>query len=131
MKIDIKNRKTLYIIIAILLILIFTLTIVYAALSTVLTINGQAEVTAASWDIYFDNIEVNEGSVKATKAPTKIDSRTINFIVSLEEPGDYYKFTVDVVNNGTIDAMIDSVIKTPTLTEQQANCKPQPVLATK
>lgn len=120
MKIDIKNRKTLYIIIAILLISIFTLTIVYAALSTVLTINGQAEVTAASWDIYFDNIEVNEGSIKATKSPTKIDSRTINFIVGLKEPGDYYKFTVDVVNNGTIDAMIDSVIKTPTLTAQQA-----------
>lgn len=120
MKIDIKNRKTLYIIFGILLASVFTLTIVYAALSTVLTINGQAEVTSASWDIYFDNIKVNEGSVEATKSPTKIDSKTINFIVGLKEPGDYYKFTVDVVNNGTIDAMIDSVIKTPTLTEQQA-----------
>lgn len=58
--------------------------LIYAALSTVLTINGQAEVTAASWDIYFDNIEVNEGSIKATKAPTKIDSKTINFIVGLK-----------------------------------------------
>ena len=120
MKIDIKNRKILYIIFGILLASVFTLTVVYAALSTVLTINGQAEVTSASWDIYFDNIKVNEGSVEATKSPTKIDSKTINFIVGLKEPGDYYKFTVDVVNNGTIDAMIDSVVKTPELTAEQS-----------
>ena len=35
-------------------------------------------------------------------------------------PGDFYEFTIDVVNNGSIDAMIDSVTKEPTLTETQA-----------
>jgi hypothetical protein len=37
----------------------------------------------------------------------------------LDLPGDYYEFTVDAVNDGTIDAMIDSIIKTPELTDEQ------------
>ena len=35
-------------------------------------------------------------------------------------PRDFYEFTIDVVNAGSIDAMIDSVTKEPTLTEVQA-----------
>lgn len=35
-------------------------------------------------------------------------------------PGEFYEFTVDVVNEGSIDAMIDSVVKTPELTSAQA-----------
>ena len=38
----------------------------------------------------------------------------------MSKPGDFYEFTIDVVNNGTIDAMIDSVTKTPELSETQA-----------
>ena len=115
-----RDRKTLYIVLSIVMVSILTLTVVYAALSTTLNINGNAEVTAASWDIHFDNIQVNPGSVDAITVPNIIDSRTINFVVGLKEPGDYYKFTVDIVNEGTIDAMIDSVVKTPELTVQQA-----------
>lgn len=114
------NRKILYIVLSVVMLSVLTLTIVYAALSTTLNINGTAEVTSASWDIHFANIKINQGSVEATTSPTIINSRTINFVVGLKEPGDYYKFTVDIVNNGTIDAMIDSVVKTPTLTETQA-----------
>ena len=35
------------------------------------------------------------------------------FDVEFNTPGEFYEFTVDVVNDGSIDAMIDSVIKTP------------------
>lgn len=99
---------------------VLTLTVVYAALSTTLNISGNAEVTAASWDIYFDNIQVNDASVEAIKTLVIVDSRTINFVVSLMEPGDFYKFSVDIVNEETIDAMIDSVVKIPELTSDQA-----------
>ena len=115
-----NNRKKLYLILSVVMLSVLTLTVVYASLSTTLQINGNAEVTAAAWDINFDNIKINQGSVEATTTPTIINSRTINFVVGLKEPGDYYKFTVDIVNNGTIDAMIDSVVKAPTLTETQA-----------
>ena len=35
-------------------------------------------------------------------------------------PGDYYEFTVDIINNGTIDAMINNIIMYPTLSTEQA-----------
>ena len=114
-----QGRKTLYMVLSVLVLSIFTLTMVYAALSTTLNINGQAEVNAANWDIHLDNVVLNSSSATAT-APTITNSTTATFSTTLTKPGDFYEFTIDVVNNGSIDAMIDSVTKTPTLTATQA-----------
>ena len=114
-----NSKKTLYVILVILLLSICSLTIVYAALSTVLKITGNTEVVASNWDIYLDNVQVKNGSVSAGK-PVITNKSTLSFDVDLNKPGDYYEFTVDVVNNGSIDAMIDSVVKSPNLTDVQA-----------
>ena len=114
-----KERKTLYLVLSIVLISVFSLTIVYAALSVTLNIQGNAEVVASSWDIHLDNIKVTSGSVSGTD-PSITSSRTASFSTTLNNPGDFYEFTVDVVNDGSIDAMIDGVSKTPTLTTAQA-----------
>ena len=53
-----RDRKTLYIVLSIVMLSVLTLTVVYAALSTTLNINGNAEVTAANWDIYLDNVQL-------------------------------------------------------------------------
>ena len=112
------NRKMLYMVFGIILVSFFSLTIVYAALSVTLNINGNAEVTAANWDIHLENPKVKSGSVN-NNVPT-ISGNNLSFSASLTTPGDYYEFTVDVVNGGDIDAMIDSVVKTPELTTEQA-----------
>ena len=44
----------------------------------------------------------------------------MDFTTTLNMPGDFYEFTVDVVNSGSIDAMIEKVTKTPELTADQA-----------
>ena len=113
------DRKNLYMVLSIVIISVLTLTVVYAALSTTLNITGNAEVTAASWDIYLNNIKLNSSSATTT-SPTISNKTTASFSTTLTEPGDFYEFTVDVINNGTIDAMIDSVTKTPTVTTSQA-----------
>ena len=112
-----RDRKTLYIILSIVLISVFSLTIVYAALSVTLNITGNAEVVASSWDIHLDNAKVKSGSVN-NNVPS-ISNNNLSFSATLTTPGDFYEFTVDVVNGGSIDAMIDSVIKTPELSEEQ------------
>ena len=114
-----RDRKTLYIILSIVLISIFSLTIVYAALSVTLNIQGSAQVSSANWDIHLDNLKVTSGSVSGT-TPSITSPTTATFSTTLNMPGDFYEFTIDVVNNGSIDAMIDSVTKEPTLTETQA-----------
>ena len=90
------------------------LAIGYAYLTTSLSINGTSNINAASWNVHFENVNVTEGSVTTvTQAPT-IDTNltTINYSITLSKPGDYYEFTVDVKNSGTIDAMISSVTST-------------------
>ena len=97
-----------------LLIMLIALGIGYAILTSNLSINGITGINNARWSVYFDNVQVNNGSVNTvTQAPTIDSSKTnINYSVTLNTPGDYYEFTVDVVNDGTIDAMIDTVTST-------------------
>ena len=115
----IKDRKTLSLVLCLILVCVFTLTIAYSALSAVLTINGNARVSAANWDIYLNNPRVTSGSA-TTNVPEIKTSSTLEFETTLNMPGDFYEFVVDVVNGGDIDAMIENVVKTPDLTAEQA-----------
>ena len=82
----------------------------YAALMTDLSINGVANVTQSSWNIHFDNLMENQDSTATVDQAASIDTATsISYEVTLTQPGDFYEFNVDVVNEGTIDAMIESV----------------------
>ena len=119
LNVNLKDRKTLTLVLGLVLVSVFTLTVAYSALSAVLTINGNARVSAANWDIYLNNPRVTSGSV-TTDVPVIITSNTLEFSTTLNMPGDFYEFTVDVVNAGDIDAMIENVIKTPELTTEQA-----------
>ena len=115
----IKDRKTLSLVLCLVLVCVFTLTVAYSALSAVLTIQGNARVSAADWDIYLNNPRVTNGSA-TTNVPEIKTSSTLEFSTTLNMPGDFYEFTVDVVNGGDIDAMIENVVKTPELTTEQA-----------
>ena len=109
-----KDRKTLTLSLCLIIVCVFTLTVAYSALSVVLTINGNAQVAAANWDIHLSNPKVKSGSA-TTDVPVIKTSSTLEFETTLNMPGDFYEFTVDVVNAGDIDAMIENVVKTPDL----------------
>ena len=102
-----------------LLALMFSMSLGYAVLNTSLNISGISSLANAKWDIHFDNIVVKEGSVTPTVEPTITNDTTVSFSVTLENPGDYYEFNIDVVNAGTINAMIDSFTILPVLTVEQ------------
>ena len=114
-----KDRKILTLGLGLVLVCVFTLTVAYSALSAVLTVNGNARVSAADWDIYLNNPRVTNGSA-TTDVPVIKTSSTLEFETTLNMPGDFYEFVVDVVNGGDIDAMIENVVKTPDLTAEQA-----------
>ena len=101
-----KKKSGKKVVLSLLALLLLTITVGYAALSTTLNINGTSKINNATWDVHFANLEVTSGSVSATKAAT-IDSATeIDYNVELIKPGDFYEFTVDVTNTGTIDAKL-------------------------
>lgn len=107
-----KNIRRNYAIIVVLL-LVIGISIGYAALSATLNINGQTTISKSNWDVHFGNLNITDGSVTATTdAAIDTNKTDINYSVTLAQPGDYYEFTVDVTNAGTIPAKIAS---TPTL----------------
>lgn len=130
-----RKQKNKRLIVALALILLVTISIGYAALSTTLTINGTANIAATSWNVHFESVNVTSGSVTganvttAPAVPTGSTTTTqLSYNVTLNQPGDFYEFTVDVVNGGTINAKIaeNGITKTikigdNDLTEEQAN----------
>ncbi len=94
-------------------------TIGYAFLTKTLSIEGSSTLVGATWDIHFDNLVVTTGSVTATTEATITTPTSVTFSAQLENPGDFYEFNVDVVNDGTFNAMIDSYSFLPVLTAEQ------------
>ena len=96
-------------IISIVLDLIILLIIGYAILQSNLNINGTASINNPTWNIHWANVQVTNGSVSASTPTIDSAQTTVTYSVVLNVPGNYYEFTVDAVNSGTIDGMIDSI----------------------
>ena len=89
-------------------------------------LNVRAEtLPTTKWNLYFENIEITEGSVTAINPPQIKGSSNseINFDVNLKIPGEFYEFTVDVANAGTMDAMVSEI------SDSQLNDKQKKYLA--
>ena len=90
-------------------ILVVFIGIGFAYLTANLNINGIGSFGSQSWDIHFENVVVDNTSYNPVTPTISNDDLTITFASGLRIPGDYYKFNVDIVNDGSLDAMFDSV----------------------
>ena len=106
--------------ILLLVIIIFCMGIGYAVLEADLEISGTSDIDSASWDVYFSNIVVSDDSVTAP-TPVITNKTQLYFETSLKNPGDFFEFTVDVVNGGTMDAVLENLVISPQLTPEQQN----------
>ena len=104
-----SNIKSLVLIL--LVVAIVGMSVAYALLSTTLTITGNTSLSAASWDIYFSNLSASTYGSPTYILPTVSDTTLSDFEIVLTQPGDDVQFSFDIVNNGTIDAKITSLIK--------------------
>lgn len=66
-----------------------------------------SDIEKVTWDVHFENVSVNKKSVQAI-IPAKLNAKktSVNFEVYLEKPGDFYEFSVDIVNSGKMDAKV-------------------------
>ena len=119
-----KERRTKALAVVVLLIVVAGLTVAFAALSATLNINGTAYLDAAKWGIKFENLssptKIGSATTTGTAKIEEAKSASITGInVSLSTPGDKVTYTVDLVNEGTINAKIDNIEKTVLTSEQQ------------
>ena len=105
-----NKKKTKSMLIVALLLL--TITIGYAVISSNLSINGTSIINKPTWDIHFENIQVKSGSITPSTAAHIVNSTGVEYAITLDTPGDYYEFNVDAKNAGTIDGMVESVTST-------------------
>ncbi len=105
MRVNKKERM-----LSLLFILVLGLGIGYAVLSSNLSIDGTSLFKKATFDIHFEDVNITTGSVTPNSGPTIGSNLTsVTYNITLTNPGDFFEFTVDAVNGGTIDAMISSV----------------------
>ncbi len=105
-----KGKGKKYLSVVILLLLLVGITVGYAVLSSNLSISGTSTINKPTWDVHFENLSTTSGSVTATTAPSiSANGLTITYAVALAKPGDFYEFTVDVKNAGTVAAKLSAL----------------------
>lgn len=90
----------------ILLLVLLVVAVGYAAISTTLKINGTTAISKQTWNIYWDNPIVTSGSVTEDVPMIGESKTTAMWDVELGMPGEFYEFTIDAVNAGTLDARV-------------------------
>ena len=109
-----RNKKIIIMIFLAFIFLLFS--IGYSINLSNIKINGYSNILSSSFDIHFENITYNNENVFVNSSLGDFnatidenDNTIVNYSISLPKPGDFYEFTVDVVNNGTINSMINII----------------------
>ena len=111
-----RNRKIKTLSLVALIVAVLGLGVAFAALSSQLTINGSAKAQGGSWNIHFaktlDMPTQTTGNASFTE-PTLSDTSILGFKATVTKPGDSVTYYFDIVNSGTVDALVeDYVFKT-------------------
>ena len=93
-----RNKKKNNKILPIFIILLLSITVGYAILQSPLSITGTSSIPSNRWDIHWNNVVINnESTATATTAAiiNPNNNTKTSFEITLNNPGDFYEFTVD------------------------------------
>lgn len=103
-----SNKKTKGVML-LLVIAVILMTVGFAAYAQRLTINGNVTVKGKPWNVHYvsGSVTPSENSVTATSAT--VSETDFAFTVTLKKPGDFYEATVNVKNEGSMDAYLKKI----------------------
>ena len=108
-----RNRKIKILSLVALIVAVLGLGVAFAALSSKLTINGSAKAQGGSWNIHFaktlDMPTQTTGDASFTE-PTLSDTSILGFKATVTKPGDSVTYYFDIVNSGTVDALVEDYV---------------------
>ena len=111
-----KYNKRRFKTIILILVLLIGMSIGYSYINNSINEEGIFYVKNNTWDVHFDNLEVSAGSVEGDQVPIAAhilgDTTKVEYSIILKNPGEYYEFTLDTINAGSINAMIDDITTT-------------------
>ena len=121
-----ENKKITIPVIIILVIAVVSLGIAFATFSTVLNINGSADVAATSWDIFFTTEDdgakptqettvpianISNAGTSASSNSATIVATTFTWNANFQKPGDKIIYTIYVKNGGSYNAQVSNIVK--------------------
>ena len=118
-----SERKVKIVSLVAVIVAVIGLTIAFAAMSRTLYIHGSGTMDPVNWDIYFENLSspvlVGEASVSGSPNLATKGAEITNLNATLKQPNDSVTYTVDITNDGDVNAEI-SQINLPSLTNAQS-----------
>ena len=114
-----KKKNTQLFVIAALSFAILFMSVGFAGYASTLNINGTATVQSNKWSVHFVDTSYAEttGSVEASSHT--VTGTSVTYAATLEKPGDFYEFTINVINDGTFDALLSGLTLSTLTTAQQ------------
>lgn len=126
-----KHKNTL---IGALIAIVFVMAVGYAAFMQQLTIHTTTTITdqTDNWNIHFDDAvttgtpTIGSGGTNAPSGTISYDelNQTASIKATLNQPGDKVVFTLTIVNDGTINAILD----TPVISNVNGDKNPDPLI---
>jgi len=102
-----KKRRNIWLIFILLLLFIGT---GYASLRDSFSISGTTSIDGNTWSVYFANVSATaNNNYTPFASPTFTDTTSLSFNINFSEPNEIYEFTVQVINNGSLDAKIGDI----------------------
>lgn len=113
-----KERKFRNVLLIVLCVTVFCMSVGFAYMSQLLTINGTLNVTKPTWDIHFASITpstpaAGNHAVDNSHALSNSD-HTATFDLTMTAPGDTLTYTLVITNAGTLDAKVNAITVAPT-----------------
>lgn len=106
--------KKRYMVVGLFVLLLGGISIGYATLNATLSIKSDVLITKERFDVHFENQSIKQGSVTLSAGNQAVtidpnDNDKLSFKITLNQPGDFYEFTMDMANSGNVDAKVSSV----------------------
>lgn len=104
-----QQRNFQIFIIAILSVTVLIMSIGFAYYQNNFEVDGTVNVTNSSWSVHFaDSITPSSGS-EAIESNVADDGTSLEWSTTLSEPGDYAEFSINVLNEGTFNALLTDI----------------------
>ncbi len=108
------NRDKKNIMIVALLVAVVFMSVGYALLSAQLDVKGTTTIVDPVWDVKITSISSTETEGNATSIDAMVENRfSAKFNAQFQAPGDKITYVVNVKNEGTISAVLNSITITP------------------
>lgn len=103
-----KRKRSLYS--AIIVLLLVSIGLGYSIINSSVNLTGSVGITKTTWSIYFDNLNIIQGSALQTQTYSLNNNKTnITLNLQFASPGEKYELYAEVVNDGTLDAMLSDL----------------------